>query len=250
MADAWIALSTGSREVGWASKLSGGAFAAWAKFLMTVKDRGGRGGVILVKYLDTDWLAKNNVTLEEWSSMLAAAIADKAVVQKDGRFIVKHWDSYQRDPTNAERQQRFREGQSNVTDDDVTLRNGSNGDRTGQDRTRQDNKKAAQEVFNAWNSLGPPFSRIVKITPKRLRCCQNRLADDWWRENWRKALGIVKASPFCRGENERGWTADIEFFLRPDSVAKAIEGKYKAKPQHQDDDPMEGMKPHRAGDPE
>ena len=34
------------------------------------------------------------------------------------------------------------------------------------------------------------------------------------------------------GKNDRGWKADIEFFLRPDSIAKILEGKY-GTPQKQ-----------------
>lgn len=98
---------------------------------------------------------------------------------------------------------------------------------TVQDKTRQDRTgQNPTEVFDAWNSLGSPFPKIVKATEKRMTSCRLRLEDSWWREHWREALPRIKNSTFCRGENDRGWVADIEFFLRPDSVAKTIEGKY------------------------
>jgi hypothetical protein len=46
---------------------------------------------------------------------------------------------------------------------------------------------------------------------------------------WRLILGRINASPFCLGQNDRGWKADVEFFLRPDTATKVLEGKYDAK---------------------
>jgi hypothetical protein len=38
--------------------------------------------------------------------------------------------------------------------------------------------------------------------------------------------------PFFRGDNDRGWRITFDFFIRPDSVAKIIEGNYSnGKPQ-------------------
>ena len=38
------------------------------------------------------------------------------------------------------------------------------------------------------------------------------------------------ASPFCLGAGSRGWKADIDWFLRPDTVTRIMEGKYDPKP--------------------
>jgi hypothetical protein len=40
------------------------------------------------------------------------------------------------------------------------------------------------------------------------------------------ALNRVAKSSFCRGQNERGWKADIDWFLKPDTLTKILEGKY------------------------
>jgi len=59
----------------------------------------------------------------------------------------------------------------------------------------------------------------------------------------------MAASAFCRGENDRGWRADLDFLCQPKSFNGLIEGKYddrvprqsQAPPrktafqQHQDD---------------
>ena len=43
---------------------------------------------------------------------------------------------------------------------------------------------------------------------------------------WAAAIRRAAASPFCRGDNDRAWLADIDFLLRPDTLAKIEEGKY------------------------
>lgn len=83
-----------------------------------------------------------------------------------------------------------------------------------------------KDVIAKWNSLEAPFPKVIKLG-KRADVLRARLKDKWWSENWEKAMDILKTLDFCKGKNDRGWVADIEFFLRPDSVAKLLEGKYR-----------------------
>jgi uncharacterized protein YdaU (DUF1376 family) len=41
-----------------------------------------------------------------------------------------------------------------------------------------------------------------------------------------EAIGRVEASAFCRGENERGWRADLDFLLQPKSFGRLLEGHF------------------------
>jgi hypothetical protein len=98
-------------------------------------------------------------------------------------------------------------------------------DRTGQDNTEQDRTPALPEVVAAWNStLG--VSHVRDLTPKRLASLNARLANPAWSASWRDALARVDASPFCKGSGPRGWVADIDWFLKPDTLTKILEGKY------------------------
>lgn len=81
-------------------------------------------------------------------------------------------------------------------------------------------------IVDAWNSLGAPFPRVQTISGKRKASLKRRIRDDFWMENWQKAIGLVKESAFCRGDNERKWRADFDWFIRPDSVLRLVEGKY------------------------
>lgn len=81
------------------------------------------------------------------------------------------------------------------------------------------------EVIDAWNEQGV-FPKADKVTSSRQRSLKARLADPYFVENWREALARARGSPFCRGDNERGWRANIDWFLRPDTVPKLMEGQY------------------------
>lgn len=79
-----------------------------------------------------------------------------------------------------------------------------------------------------WNRLGRPFANIQGLTKKRTTIFQARCREPFFRENWLAALKALPETPFLRGEGGKGWVADVDFFLRPDSVVKIIEGKYAA----------------------
>lgn len=82
--------------------------------------------------------------------------------------------------------------------------------------------KGFDELLAAWNSLGGPFPHC-RPTDKRRAAAKVRLGDEWWCANYPAAMEIMKASPWHRGENDRGWVADIDYFLRPDTVTKILE---------------------------
>lgn len=47
---------------------------------------------------------------------------------------------------------------------------------------------------------------------------------------WLEAVAKVGASAFCRGVNDRGWKADLDFLLQPKSYPKILEGHYDDRP--------------------
>ena len=79
------------------------------------------------------------------------------------------------------------------------------------------------EVVSFWNST---MGQSCKLTPKRKRALKTRLADPAWIAIWREAVQRASESDFCNGLGEQGWRADLEWFLRPDSAQKLMEGKF------------------------
>jgi hypothetical protein len=81
------------------------------------------------------------------------------------------------------------------------------------------------DFMQAWNE-SVPFSPIRTMSEKRKEALRVRRNEPDWQRDWRVALGKIRGSPFLRGESSGGWKADVDWFLKPDSVTKILEGKY------------------------
>lgn len=84
-----------------------------------------------------------------------------------------------------------------------------------------------RQAFDEWNAVATthrlPIAR--DLTKARQRQISARLSSSGI-AGWREALAAVAASPLCRGENERGWRADLDFVCQPKSFAKLREGSF------------------------
>lgn len=79
-----------------------------------------------------------------------------------------------------------------------------------------------------WNQIeGLP--KIRKLTSDRKTSLRARLKEKDWRENWQEGVRKIAQSSFCRGKNNHGWVASVDWFLRPDTLTKVLEGKYDDK---------------------
>lgn len=92
-------------------------------------------------------------------------------------------------------------------------------------------KKAKPDSINpgdlvvAWNrcvGLAP----ITSMTAKRKTALRARSRDPIFRDNWQAAIQRVGTTVFCCGGGPRGWRADVDWFLRPDTIVQIMEGKY------------------------
>ena len=84
-------------------------------------------------------------------------------------------------------------------------------------------------IVDEWNNL-PGVCRVrPPISDSRRRAMGARLLMRGWVEALPDAFEAIRGSPFCQGENERNWRATIDWFLRPDTVTKLIEGQYAGK---------------------
>lgn len=83
----------------------------------------------------------------------------------------------------------------------------------------------AQEIFDTWNGTEGVL-KAEKFTAKRRAAVNARLRESYFRSNWTAGLAGVASSAFCQGSNDRGWKADLDWFLRPETLVKILEGKY------------------------
>lgn len=79
---------------------------------------------------------------------------------------------------------------------------------------------------SSWNALPEPFKKIVKWNTARQGAFKARMQDEVFRERWWDALQKLKDSAFLSGKNNRGWIADVDFFLTESGFTKILEGKY------------------------
>jgi hypothetical protein len=86
-------------------------------------------------------------------------------------------------------------------------------------------KAAAADVVLIWNAISD-VQHCHRLTYKRKATLAARLKDPDWCATWQRAIALVAESDFCRGGGSRGWKADIDWFLKPDTVTKLLEGKY------------------------
>lgn len=84
----------------------------------------------------------------------------------------------------------------------------------------------ADEILEAWNATADRCGLPkAKLTPQRRRklapLIRNHGLDDFT-----EAIRALERSPFLRGENDRAWRANFDFFIQPSSFQKLIEGSY------------------------
>ena len=86
-------------------------------------------------------------------------------------------------------------------------------------------------LMELWNAHAPkPLPRCAVWSKKRQSAAKARLKEHPGRDRWRQAIEAIAECPFLLGQNDRGWTATIDWLLlRPDSIAKILEGQYRGK---------------------
>lgn len=83
----------------------------------------------------------------------------------------------------------------------------------------------AEAVMSLWNSFSE-LPRLQQITNRRMKTLHERLADEFFRANWRVGIERMAKSPFCTGHGPRGWKANLDWFLRSETLTKLLEGQY------------------------
>ena len=64
------------------------------------------------------------------------------------------------------------------------------------------------------------------LTPARQASLRHRLQECGGLAGWQRAVEKLAASDFCRGQNEYGWKAGLDFVLQAKSFTRLLEGRY------------------------
>lgn len=97
-------------------------------------------------------------------------------------------------------------------------------------KAKENDSPEVDGFLSAWNESGLP--KCVVFGPSRKAHLKARFKEPFFKENWVVAISRVKSSSFCNGGGSTGWKADVDWFLRPDSVPRIMEGKYDNKNPH------------------
>lgn len=88
----------------------------------------------------------------------------------------------------------------------------------------------APNLVDLWNLNAAVLPPIRALTKKRHDQWRRRWAENPDEGYWVAIVVRMAASPFCRGENDRGWKANVDFLLRPETHVKVSEGQYDPGP--------------------
>lgn len=89
--------------------------------------------------------------------------------------------------------------------------------------------KDKNQVVDLWNEVANQYGlnqvRLLKAGTTRYNMLKARI-DEYSLEEILEAINNIKSSPFLQGKNDRGWTIDFEWFVRPNNFPKVLEGNY------------------------
>jgi uncharacterized protein YdaU (DUF1376 family) len=88
-----------------------------------------------------------------------------------------------------------------------------------------------EDMAGVWNEAAAEhgLAQVREITEQRAIHLRARCKERWTTDPVRQFRAYVTricASPFLRGENDRGWKADFDWAVKPGNVVKVAEGKF------------------------
>ena len=95
--------------------------------------------------------------------------------------------------------------------------------------TEKVEKEFVDTVIKKWNDIGLNVVRNIK--GKRLDSLHARIKE-YSKDDVLTVIENVKYSDFLKGNNNRNWTADIDWILKPNNFIKVLEGNYNKDKEH------------------
>lgn len=99
------------------------------------------------------------------------------------------------------------------------------------EKTKTAEDPVIDSAFNLYNEYAELASwpKATKLTVPRRSSMKARIADAGGLDGWKAAMERAVKSPLLTGQNERGWRADLDFFLQAKSFTKLLEGSYDSR---------------------
>lgn len=97
-----------------------------------------------------------------------------------------------------------------------------------------DNKENSKEkvdyesIREAYNTICKSFPKCVVLSEARKRAIKARL-NTYTVEDFTKLFQMAEASSFLKGNNDRNWTATLDWMIKDTNMAKILDGNYADK---------------------
>lgn len=79
-----------------------------------------------------------------------------------------------------------------------------------------------------YHSICVSLPKVMKLSEKRKKAIL-KILNNFSKDNILECFELAEQSDFLKGNNDRGWKADIDFILREDKFINILEGKYGGK---------------------
>lgn len=85
-------------------------------------------------------------------------------------------------------------------------------------------------IVDMYHDICKSYSKLRNISDSRKKAIAAR-----WKEygqdldTFRELFELAEASPFLKGKNQKNWTADFNWLMNSENMAKVLEGKYNDK---------------------
>lgn len=85
-----------------------------------------------------------------------------------------------------------------------------------------------QLIADMYNNTCVSFPRLTKLSDSRKKAIRARL-NKYSVEDIQKAFEMAEASDFLKGSNNRNWSANFDWLMNDNNIAKVLDGNYKNK---------------------
>ena len=89
-------------------------------------------------------------------------------------------------------------------------------------------KELLQRIIDKWNTVSTNKIKGIKPNTQRYSMLKERLKE-YGEDSVIEAIDNVGKSSFLKGRNNRNWTIDFDWFVRPNNFPKVLEGRYADK---------------------
>lgn len=96
------------------------------------------------------------------------------------------------------------------------------------DINNSQNSTTINNFIDLYHRICVSLPKVIKVTDKRKKGILN-IIKKYSYEDIKQVFINLENSDFCKGKNDRGWKADLDFILREDKFVATLEGKYNSK---------------------